>query len=194
MALIPADSATAFWFWAKCLGELVFWAKSPLPERTTRPEWLDAYRADLQDKGDRARDAATDDATRNQVVRSRSLALGLARLLNECSELNNTPCRSWPAIERQPVEELQELRRLFAQLVDGEQSIEVAGDEEIKPTSSGWPAVTPDELRKLFSIEQDAMLKRLKKQDIANERITSKSYRVDPNSLPDGWEHTLKRG
>lgn len=62
------------------------------------------------------------------------------------------------------------------------------------PQSSGWPTLSPDELRKLFDIGQDTLKRRLKSQAIPNLCITTKAYRVDPTSLPDGWERTLNRG
>ena len=66
---------------------------------------------------------------------------------------------------------------------------------EVKPPDAvaGWPTLSPDDLRKLFYIKQDALLRRLKSQTIPNLCITTKAYRVDPTSLPDDWKRTLRR-
>lgn len=58
---------------------------------------------------------------------------------------------------------------------------------------STWPILTPDELRTLFSLGQDALVSRLKSQVIRNEPITTKSYRVKPSALPGDWKQKLKR-
>ncbi len=116
--------SNAFWAWAKCLGELIFWAGEPDAETTTRDGWREAFRIDIQDKGDRALDAAPDDVTRNQVIRSRSLACDLVRMLNTCGDLNSVPCRNWPTTERNIVEELTKLKSRFAELGYGEQRAE----------------------------------------------------------------------
>ena len=80
----------AFWGWAKCLDELSFWAREPDPTTTMRDGWREAFRNDIRDKGDLARDAAPDDVTHDQVIRSRTLALKLVRLLNESPTVTAT--------------------------------------------------------------------------------------------------------
>ena len=120
------DNDNAFWAWSKCLGELIFWAREPDAETTTRDGWREAFRNDNRDKGDRALDAAPDDVTRNQVIRSRSLASDLVRMLNTCCDLNSVPCRNWPTTERNIVEELTKLKSLFAELGDGGHKTEPA--------------------------------------------------------------------
>lgn len=72
-------------------------------------------------------------------------------------------------------------------------------DKRPEPPATGaqqtnsWPTLTPAELRTLFDIEQDALVRRLKIQTIPNEKITFKAYRVDPSALPGGWKQTLNR-
>ena len=116
----PAEPRYAFWEWAKCLGELIFWAKEPDPETTTWDGWHEAFRIAIQDKGDRARDAAPDDVTRNQVLRSRSLAAALVRMLNQLTDLNCTSCRNWSHVDQQVVNQLVDLQSQFARIGDGE--------------------------------------------------------------------------
>lgn len=194
MTIHRAEPAAAFWYWAKCLGELLFWAKNPAPSITSQAGWLEAFREDLQRKGDRARDAAADATTRNQVTRSRSLALEVVRLLNENPELNDTPCRDWSHSDRQTVDQLVDLQSRFATLGDGPAVNQHGNEPSVIPArEDGWPTLSPAELRKLFDIEQDALVRRLNSQAIRNAKITSKSYRIDPGSLPDGWERIIKR-
>ena len=116
----PDDTKNAFWALGKCLGELIFWAKNPLPQNTSSDGWREAFRIDIRDKGDRARDVAPDDATRNQVTSSRSLAAELIRLLNSCPELNCTPCPNWSHTDQKTVNQLADLQELFARIGDGE--------------------------------------------------------------------------
>jgi len=56
-----------------------------------------------------------------------------------------------------------------------------------------WPILAPQDLRKLFCIEQDTLLKRLKSQTIPNRFISTKEYAVDPKCLPTNWEETIGR-
>ncbi len=113
--------SNAFWAWAKCLGGLIFWAMEPDAETTTTDGWLEAVRSDIRDNGDLARDAAPDDVTRKQVIRSRSLALDLVRRLNHVPELNRTSCRNWSLVDQKIVTSLADLQERFAKLGDGEQ-------------------------------------------------------------------------
>ena len=84
----------------------------------------------------------------------------------------------------------------LAKLMNRNEWITLAEKMEIERTQllkqvQSWPTLTPHDLRTLFHIEQDALVRRLKA--IPNERITTKAYRVDPTALPDGWKQTLKR-
>ena len=117
--------SNAFWAWAKCLGRVIFWAREPNAKTTTTAGWLEAVRSDIRDSGDLARDAAPDDVTRKQVIRSRSLALDLVRMLNQVPELNSVSYRTWPTTERIIVDDLAKLKSRFAELGDGEQRSEV---------------------------------------------------------------------
>ncbi len=151
MAKIPAEHSHAFWAWAKCVGEIIFWATNPDAETTSGDGWREHFRNDIRDKGDRARDASPDDVTRNQVSRSRSLASQLVRMLNETSELNASPCRNWSQVDRFVVEQLAELQSHFAKLGDGEHTTEAATvtamtGNDTKPEPS-WPMGTGWEFR-----------------------------------------------
>ena len=117
----PAEPTFAFWTWAKCLAELINWAREPDPETTSRDGWREAFKNDIRDKGNRAQDAATDSATRNQVSRSRSLAVQLVRMLSEWTEVNGTPCVNWSHVDLQVVNQLADLQSRFALLGDGSQ-------------------------------------------------------------------------
>ena len=139
MAIIPAEPSTIFWTWSRLLGELIFWATDPDPATTTSDGCREQFRNDIRDKGDRARDASPDDVTRNQVIRSRSLALQLVRMLNETPELNATPCRNWSQVDRLVVEQLAELQSQFAKLGDGK------GNEPPAQRPTEKPPTDPDD-------------------------------------------------
>ena len=101
-----------------------------------------------------------------------------------------------PKYIKQHRKKLTERWERLAKLMDRNEWITLAEKMEIERTQllkqvQSWPTLTPDDLRTLFHIEQDALVRRLK--TIPNERITTKSYRVDPSALPDGWKRTLKR-
>lgn len=115
----PAEPSTAFWAWSRCIGDLIAFATDPDAETTSSDGWREAVKIDMHDKGDRARDAAPDDANRNQVIRSRKLASQLVRMLNETPELNGVSCRNWSQIDRQVVEQLAELQAVFVKFGDG---------------------------------------------------------------------------
>ena len=137
MAIVSAEPSTVFWMWSQCLGDLVCWATDPDP---ASDGWREQFRNDIRDKGDRARDASPDDVTRNQVIRSRSLALQLVRMLHEWPEVNSTPCRNWSQVDRIVVEQLAELQAVFAKLGDGKGNEPPAQ----RPTTEKPPA-DPDE-------------------------------------------------
>lgn len=147
MAIIPAEPSTVFRAWAKCLGELIFWATNPDAGSTSRDGWREHFRDDIRDKGDRARDASPDDVTRNQVSRSRSLAAGLIRLLNSCPELNSTSCRNWSQVDRLVVEQLAELQAVFAKLGDGKLQAHIGVKPPLATTKArknlDWIATSP---------------------------------------------------
>lgn len=95
------------------------------------------------------------------------------------------------AARRMSSSDIQPAMRLFlASLPDVvEVSVPKLSDADV----SGWPTLSPAELRTLFDIEQDALRRRLKSQAIPNRFITTKAYRVDPSALPDDWKRTIKR-
>ncbi len=93
-------------------------------------------------------------------------------------------------IEQLTPSEIMEIIKVVSAKKEWERKLAVQSN----PHSSGWPTFTPAELRKLFDIGQDALVKRLKSQAIPNKQITTKTYRVDPSTLPDDWKRILKRG
>ncbi len=137
------EQSNAIWAWAKCLSELIFWAREPDAETTTRDGWREAFRIDIRDKGDRARDLAPDPETRNKVMRTRSLACDVVRMLNTCPDLNAVPCRQWPATERHIVDELEDHNKTFVALGGGEQRAEpvtmTSGTTPEAANGSSWP-------------------------------------------------------
>jgi len=133
MSLAEHERSNAFWRWSKQLDELISVAREADPataEMTTSPNWLDVFKRDLQDIGNHTCDAAPDDVTTNQVIRSCSLALQLVRMLHEWPDINCTPCRKWSPVDQQVVNDLAELQSQFAKLGDGkgpQASVELHG-------------------------------------------------------------------
>ena len=110
------ETSMAFHLWATCLSEFLFWAREPDPETTSRDGWREAFKNDIRDKGNRARDAAPDDVTRNQFSRSRSLTADLVRMMHDAPELNCTSCRNWSQPGQRIVNQLGDLQLQVAKL------------------------------------------------------------------------------
>lgn len=184
MNIHPAEPTFAFWSWAKCLGEIIFWAGEAGATTCMTDGWREKYRIDIQEIGHRARDASPDDMTHNQVIRSRSLACDLVRMLNTCGDLNSVPCRNWSATERNVVEELAKLKSQFAILGDGERpETPATGTPRANGAARGHsPWITASEMIFLMTTNgirgsSDAAIKRTKRTSQAGAQAGSNNQR-----------------
>lgn len=172
------EPSIAFWVWARCLSDLVFWVRTPNPTDTMRPTWADATRDELTRTSYLAQQETQSEPMISKITRTRSLAFDLVRMLNTNAE----PFQNWSRLDQRVVDQLCDLQEEFARMGDGVDApvgktdrsegtrADTSKNSEIVPTSRD--RMTQDLLTHQFNERNSG-----KKMEVINREFYEKNRR-----------------